>query len=159
MYRRSIWLFALLTVLAGCGPPLRWERPGTDPATAEADATECRAIARAQHRRLTEQPFLVPYFVRVRNNNGRVREIPVVPWRQVGPPVWAPYAPALAIDQVTLKHELYERCLEAKGYQLVPDETAQEREKTNTNAADRPEPAEQQKQDEQPQADQPEPGH
>src|SRR5512147_1997730 len=101
MHRPHIWQISLCVLFAGllgaCGPPLHWERPGADSAAAEADTTECHAIARAQHRRLTEQPFFVPYFVRVRDR-GRVRDIPVVPWRQIGPPVWAPYAPGLATD-------------------------------------------------------------
>jgi hypothetical protein len=122
LYRKSLSVFAL-ALLAGC-TPMRWERPDTDPATAEADSVECRSIARVQHRRLTEQPFLIPYFVHVRDNKGRPRSIPVVPWQQFGPPVWYPYAPWLANDQIMLKHELYERCLEGKGYRLVPDERA-----------------------------------
>jgi hypothetical protein len=109
-----------VVALAGCGTSMRWERPGTDQATSEADIRECRAIARAQHRHLTERPFLVPYFVQVRDKKGRRRTVPVVPWQQFGPPVWYPYAPWLATDRLTLKHELYERCLEAKGYRLVP---------------------------------------
>lgn len=121
---RTSLIFVVVALLAGCGPPMRWERPDTDAATAEADSTECRAIARAQHRRLTERPFLIPYFVQVRDNKGRRRSIPVVPWQQFGPPVWYPNAPWLANDQMMLKHDLYERCLESKGYQLVPDESA-----------------------------------
>jgi hypothetical protein len=123
VHRKSIIAVAVAALLAGCAP-MRWERPDTDSATAEADSVECRSIARAQHRRLTEQPFLVPYFVQVRDNKGRRRSIPVVPWQQFGPPVWYPNAPWLANDQVMLKHELYERCLEGKGYKLVPDEGA-----------------------------------
>ena len=105
---------------------MRWERADTDEATLDADTVECMAIARAQHRRITERPFLVPYYVEARDKKGRRRSIPVVPWRQSGPPVWYPYAPWLANDQVVLKHELYQRCLEAKGYQLVPDESGDE---------------------------------
>jgi hypothetical protein len=119
-----IVLVAAAATLAGCGTPMRWERPGTDEATTDTDTIECRAIARAQHRRLTERPFFVPYFVDVRGKKGKRRSIPVVPWRQFGPPVWYPYAPWLANDQITLKYDLFERCMEAKGYGLVPDEEA-----------------------------------
>jgi hypothetical protein len=122
LHSKSFIAAAVVALLAGCAP-MRWERPDTDPATAEADSVECRAIARAQHQRLTERPFLVPYFVQVRDNKGRRRSIPVVPWQQFGPPVWYPNAPWLANDQVMLRHELYERCLEGKGYRLVPDES------------------------------------
>src|SRR5512144_144650 len=125
-HSRSLLFVPVLALLAGCGPPLRWERPDTDAATAEADSVECRAIARAQHRRLTERPFLIPHFVQVRDNKGRRRSIPVVPWQQFGPPVWYPNAPWLANDEIILKHELYERCLQGKGYQLVPDDSAHE---------------------------------
>lgn len=109
--------------LAGCGTPMRWERPGTDEATTSADRIECRAIARAQHRRLTERPFFIPYFVGVRGKRGKRRSIPVVPWQQVGPPVWYPYAPWLANDQIMLKYDLFDRCMEAKGYGLIPDQS------------------------------------
>lgn len=120
---RLIVLLAAAVTLAACGTPMRWERPDTDEATLDADTVECMAIARAQHRRITERPFLVPYYVNVRDKKGRRRSIPVVPFQQSGPPVWYPYAPWLANDQIVLKHELYQRCLEAKGYQLVPDES------------------------------------
>lgn len=113
-------LLAAVVTLAACGTPMRWERPDTDEATLDADTVECMAIARAQHRRITERPFLVPYYVNVRDKKG---SIPVVPFQQSGPPVWYPYAPWLANDQIVLKHELNQRCLEAKGYQLVPDES------------------------------------
>ena len=118
--RRTVIVAAVAVgALAGCAP-VRWEKPGADAATMQADTRECRAIARRQHRDLTRQPLLVPYFVTTGDNKGRVR--PVVPWTQFGPPVWMPYAPSLAIDQRTLRHKLYEDCMEAKGYQLVPDE-------------------------------------
>ena len=117
---------AAAAILASCGTPMRLERPDTDEATTEADTVECMAIARAQHRRLTEQPFLVPYFVQARDNKGRRRSIPVVPWQQFGPPVWYPYAPWLANQQVTLKYDLFDRCLEGKGYQRVPDESGEQ---------------------------------
>jgi hypothetical protein len=127
LHRKPLIFVVVLALLAGCGAPMRWERPDTDASTTEADSVECRAIARAQHRRLTEQPFLVPYFVHVRDNKGRHRSLPVVPSQQFGPPVWYPYAPWLANDQVMLKHELYERCLEGKGYQLVPDRSGDDK--------------------------------
>jgi hypothetical protein len=114
-------LALLSSALSAC-TAMRWDRPDTDAATYEADRRECRASSRAQYRRLTERPFLVPYFVTARDNKGRIRNIPVVPWQQVGPPIWMPYAPGLAIDQTTLKYELFDDCLKAKGYQLVPEE-------------------------------------
>lgn len=122
-YSVPVVLLAAVVTLAACGTPMRWERAQTDEATLDADTVECMAIARAQHRRITERPFLVPYYVEARDKKGRQRSIPVVPFQQSGPPVWYPYAPWLANDQVVLKHELYQRCLEAKGYQLVPDES------------------------------------
>lgn len=120
-------LLAAAVTLAACDTPMRWERADTDEATLDADTVECMAIARAQHRRITERPFLVPYYIEARDKKGRRRSIPVVPFQQSGPPVWYPYAPWLANDQVVLKHELYERCLEAKGYQLVPDESGDDK--------------------------------
>ena len=40
-----IVLIAAAAILAGCGTPLRWERPATDEATTDTDRIECRAIA------------------------------------------------------------------------------------------------------------------
>lgn len=120
--RAWIILIGAAAAATACGPPMRWDRPGTDQATLDADSVECMSIARAQHRRLTEPPFLVPYFVHTHDRKGRLRSIPVVPWQQFGPPIWSPYAPWLANDQVVLRHELFERCLEGKGYTRVPDE-------------------------------------
>ena len=106
---------------AGCAQ-LSWQRADTDGATADADRTECRTLAHHQARRLTETPLMLPYFIGARDNRGRERAIPVVPWQQVGPPVWWPYAPSLAIDQITLNHELFEACMQAKGYRRLPVE-------------------------------------
>jgi hypothetical protein len=133
---------AVAATLAGCGTPMRWERGGTDEATTDTDIIECRAIARAQHRRLTERPFFVPYFVDVRGRKGKRRSIPVVPWQQFGPPVWYPYAPWLANDQIMLKHDLFERCLESKGYRLVPDETGEISSRNTSDGLDSGDPAE-----------------
>jgi hypothetical protein len=135
LHSKSFIAAAVVALLAGCAP-MRWERPDTDAATAEADSVECRAIARAQHQRLTERPFLVPYFVQVRDNKGRRRSIPVVPWQQFGPPVWYPNAPWLANDQVMLRHKLYGRCLEGKGYRLVPDESPKDEPAAPTPSGD-----------------------
>ncbi|MBK8176380.1 MAG: hypothetical protein IPK66_14270 [Rhodospirillales bacterium] len=115
-------VLVVLIVVAGC-TPLRWERDDTDAPTAEADRKDCRAAARSRAQALNEQPFLVPYFVGVQSPNGRSHAIPVVPWQQFGPPVWMPYAPSLAFDQVTLKYDLFDRCMRAKGYRRVPDDT------------------------------------
>jgi hypothetical protein len=119
------WIVPLLaTLLTACAGPMRWERPDTDQATADADREECRVTSRAQYLRLTRQPLFVPYFVTVRDDKGRVRSIPVVPFEQFGPPIWAPYAPHLAINRTTMRRDLFESCLEAKGYRLVPEEDA-----------------------------------
>ena len=85
-----------------------------------ADRSECNAIARRQAVRLNDQPLFIPYFVTVRDNKGRVRNLPVIPFQQFGPPVWMSYAPHLAIDQQTLQNDLFRGCMEEKGYQLVP---------------------------------------
>jgi hypothetical protein len=109
--------------LAGC-TPVRWERPNTDAATQEADTRACRGYAHRAYRTLTEQPLFLPYFVTVRDDKGRTRNVPVVPSRQIGPPVWFPYAPHLALDRLSLRQDLFEQCLQAKGYHLVADEPA-----------------------------------
>ncbi len=113
----------VLAAAAGC-TEMSWQRPDTDASTAEADRAECQRIALRQAKRLNETPFLVPYFVTARDNRGRLRSIPVVPFQQFGPPVWWPNAPSLAMDQQTLKYDLFRDCLEAKGYELLPVENA-----------------------------------
>lgn len=115
-------LLPLVGFVAACAGPMRWERPDTDAVTAEADRRECRAIAYNQAQRMAERPLFVPYTIHTRDRRGRTRDIPVVPFQQFGPPVWWPYAPSLAIDQITVKHDLFVACLEAKGYALVPVE-------------------------------------
>ena len=122
--RRVVALAAALALLAGC-TSLHWERPGTDDETTRNDAQECHAIARQQALYLNRQPLLVPYFTQVRDNKGRIRTVPVTPFQQFGPPIWMADAPGLAIDRMTVKSDLYQGCLEAKGYRLVevePDE-------------------------------------
>ena len=107
--------------IAGC-QPARWERPDTDQAVQEADIRACRGAAHRGYRALTAQPLFLPYFVTVRDNKGRTRSVPVVPSQQFGPPVWLPYAPQLALDQLSWRDDLFKQCLQAKGYSRVPDE-------------------------------------
>ena len=123
-FERILCLLILIAgaALAGCAP-VRWERPDTDAATQEADTRACRGYAHRAYRTLTEQPLFLPYFVTVRDDKGRARSIPVVPSQQVGPPVWLPYAPHLALDRLSLRQDLYEQCLRGKGYSLVSDES------------------------------------
>lgn len=121
---RPAAIVALLlgVVLASACTPLHWDRPNTDAATVEADRRECIGISRRQAVRINDQPLFVPYFVTVRDTKGRVRSIPVFPYQQVGPPVWMPYAPHLAIDRNTLQNDLFRDCMEEKSYELVPAE-------------------------------------
>ena len=113
---------ALLTtaLLSGC-EPVRWERPDTDAATQEEDVRACHGAAQRGYRALTEQPLFLPYTTIVRDDRGQVREVPVVPYRQIGPPPWLPYAPSLAADRLSLRRELFEHCMQQNGYRLVPD--------------------------------------
>ena len=71
---------------------------------------------------LNRQPLLVPYFTQVRDNKGRIRTVPVTPFQRFGPPIWMADAPGLAIDRMTPRSDLYQSCLQAKGYRLVEDE-------------------------------------
>lgn len=125
-FAKPLWTTLTVAVVmamaaAGC-EQVSWQRPATDASTADADRTECQRIARNQAARLNEIPFLVPYFVTARDDHGRVRSIPVVPFQQFGPPVWWPNAPSLAMDQQMLKYDLFRDCMEAKGYALLPEE-------------------------------------
>lgn len=107
-------------VLAACDP-VRWERPDTNEATQEQDARACRGAAQRGYSTLTEQPQFLPYSTTVRDNTGQLREVPVVPSRQIGPPPWLPYAPGRAADGPQLRRELFEDCMQRSGYRLVPD--------------------------------------
>ena len=118
---RLLALAALVSLLAGC-TSLHWERPGTDEETTRNDTQECQAIARQQALAINRQPLFLPYFAQVRDDRGRIRTVPVAPFQQFGPPIWMADAPGLAIDRMTLKSNLYEGCLQAKGYRLVEDE-------------------------------------
>lgn len=118
---RLLALAALASLLAGCAS-LHWERPGTDEATTRNDTQECQAIARQQALTINRQPLFLPYFTQVRDDKGRIRTVPVAPFQQFGPPIWMADAPGLAIDRMTLKSDLYDGCLQAKGYRLVEDE-------------------------------------
>ncbi len=82
----------LLTILLGCAP-VRWDRPGTDAATQEADIRACRGHAHRAYNALAYQPLLPPYLVTVGDNKGRLREIPVVPSPQFGPAIGPSYVP------------------------------------------------------------------
>lgn len=112
---------ACAAALSGC-TPVRWERQQTDAATQEADIRVCRGSAHRAYRTVNEDPLLIPYFVTVRDNNGRTREIPIVPSRQFSPPVWFANAPRLALDHLSLRQQFFEQCLLSKGYRTVPDE-------------------------------------
>lgn len=111
--------------VSGCAET-RWERPGTDRKTTEDETFECRAIAHQQYWSLTSVPLLTPYFVTVRRN-GSTRTIPVFPATQFGPPIWAPYAPSLALDPLTMRERLFEDCLMAKGYRQVSTDADKEK--------------------------------
>jgi hypothetical protein len=121
---RLAYLLPLAAAAAALGAcqPVRWERPDTDAATQEADTRLCRGYAHRAYRTITEQPLFIPYYVTVRDDKGRRRSIPVVPGRQVGPPPWLPYAPSLAGDRLSLRQDLFEQCLQEKGYRLIPDD-------------------------------------
>lgn len=106
--------------LAGC-EPVRWERPDTDAATLDDDVRACHGAAQRGYRTLTEQPLFLPYTTVVRDDSGKLREVPVVPWRQIGPPPWLPYAPGIAADRSLLRRDLFEHCMQQNGYRLVPD--------------------------------------
>ena len=116
----------LITVLLGTGcTPVRWDRPETDAATQEADIQACRGHAHRDYNTLAYQPLLPPYLATVRDNKGRLREIPVVPSPQFGPAIGPSYAPPLALDQLAFRQDVFEDCLKMKGYRLVADDGAE----------------------------------
>lgn len=62
MGKKTVSLFTLAAVaalLAGCGPPMAWQKPGTTMAEAQADGRECNLLARNQAFR--ESFFGPPY--------------------------------------------------------------------------------------------------
>lgn len=113
----------VITVLLGC-TPVRWDKPETDAATQEADIQACRGHAHRAYNTLAYQPLLPPYLVTVRDNKGRLREIPVVPSPQFGPAVGPSYAPPFALDRLAFRRDVFEDCLKMKGYRLVADDGA-----------------------------------
>lgn len=106
--------------LAGC-EPVRWERPDTDAAMLDEDKRACHGAAQRGYQTLTQQPLFLPYTTIVRDDNGKQREVPVVPYRQIGPPPWLPYAPGMVASRPQLRRQLFENCMQQNGYRLVPD--------------------------------------
>lgn len=114
-------LLSALATLAACSP-VRWERADTDPATQEADIRVCRGSAHRAYNAMSERLLYPPDVMIVEDNKGRLREVPVAPSRQFGPTVWSPYTSRSALDHLTLRQDLFEHCLQQKGYRLVPDQ-------------------------------------
>lgn len=85
----------------------------------------CRGAAhRAYNTILAQQALYQPYFVTVRDSKGRLREVPVIRPRPYGPSVWSTYGSTWGLDRLSLRQDLFEHCLEEKGYRMVPDDSA-----------------------------------
>lgn len=116
----------LITLLAGAAcTPVRWDRPETDAATQQADIQSCRGYAHRAYNMLAYQPLLPPDLVTVRDNKGRLREVPVVPSAPFGPAIGPSYTPPFSLDRLALRRDIFEDCLKMKGYRLVADDGAE----------------------------------
>jgi len=94
---------ASLLLCAGCAD-LRWEKAGASASLLEQDLSECQSQAR-----LTAPHFARPFGPDLR----------VIGMDARGRPVTAPYD-RLDSDRFLYEHDLTRRCMNQKGYDLVP---------------------------------------
>jgi hypothetical protein len=105
VYRRLSAIAVGVLLAAGCAD-LRWHKPGADAAALEEDFAQCRAEARLRTPR-----FSSPY----------ATDWPrVVGADALGRPVVSPFS-RLDSDAFLVEHDLTRQCMNAKGYELVPD--------------------------------------
>lgn len=111
---RFLAILAALAVLAGCGPPVAWQKPGVSLAEAEADSRDCNRLARDQAFR--ERFFGAPFG-------------PAGPGYFPGYPPGYPYGPyGYRLSRYHDSHmwrgqresDLQDFCLRARGYALRP---------------------------------------
>jgi hypothetical protein len=103
-------LAALAALLAGCGPPLAWQKPGTSLADADLDSRRCYSLARDQAFR---ESFFSPY--------------PGYAWPGYGYPYYpyGPYGYRRGYQDSFMwrgqrESDLQDFCMRASGYSLQP---------------------------------------
>lgn len=104
---------ALCLLLAGCGPPLVWDRPQTAAADLQLDLRECRGMARQQAFAESWPSFYSPYgFYRHGFYDRRGGFVPYAPF---GGPFGDPF-----LERDFREASLHEFCMKARGYRLTP---------------------------------------
>lgn len=109
-------LAALAVLLAGCGPPLAWQKPGVSLADAEMDSRQCYGLARDQAFRESFYGFGYGY-----------RSYPGYAWPSYGYPYY-PYGPYGYrrgyhddfMYRGQRESDLQDFCMRARGYSLQP---------------------------------------
>lgn len=103
---------ALLALLAGCGPPLVWDRPQTSDAIVHADVQDCRRMARQQ---AFAETWPGPSF----------RGFPARGYydRRPGYFYHDPFAKPF-FEREARESSLHDFCMRARGYRLAPLEQA-----------------------------------
>lgn len=91
-------LIALLHVLAACGTPLDWDKPGLDSQAKADDQADCRQLAWRQAVGVENDLFF---------------------WSRMRSPGYARFRDS-AIDRSDLEYRFFSTCMQAKGYRLVP---------------------------------------
>jgi hypothetical protein len=102
MKRPALFLTLLLPILASCGPPLVWDKPGLDPTAKANDQTDCQRLAWRQA-------------VGVEND--------LMFQSRLGMPRTAlryGYYPQPNFNRYDWEDRFFATCMQAKGYRLIP---------------------------------------
>lgn len=106
---RRCAMFAVLALLAACGPPHEWSKPNTSLAEAQMDYAECGSLARDQAFR---DNFYGSAFA-----GGRFG--PGYPWSPYGRS-YSPFYHDSFMSRAQRENDLHSFCLRSRGYRLTP---------------------------------------
>ncbi|MBF0167306.1 MAG: hypothetical protein HQL45_06710 [Alphaproteobacteria bacterium] len=101
--KRIACLFSLLFLLAACGPPMVWDKPGLSLEAKRGEQTDCERIA--WHQAVdAENDFMFRYRMRSWGHGSSLGYFPQ----------------SNAFDRYSWENRFYATCMQAKGYRLIP---------------------------------------
>ena len=109
---RHCVMFAVLALLAACGPPMAWTKPNVTEAEARLDHDECMGLAR-------DQAFRESFFGYGYGYHGFSRFGPGYPWSPYGR-AYSPFYNDSFMNRAQRENDLHSFCLRARGYRLAP---------------------------------------